>query len=333
MEAPALSPPVSTPLRRGNSSSTSAMMLGILWRRVRVALVMAALLALAFFPWATDAPLTAANQAELQKYYTTAYQQQNAATQPEADSKYVRIAEEAAARLNIKGAVEEFARRYSLADKKVLDIGAGRGYLQDVVENYTGLDISPSARRFFHKKFVHASATYMPFPDGEFDAAWTIWVLEHVPNPEAALSEMRRVLKHHGLLLLGPAWDCTPWAAQGYPVRPYSDFSLAGKLIKASIPIHSTLSFLSKVPIRLLRYGAWAAMRQPTKFHYRRLTPNYDQYWMPDSDAVNSLDHYEAALWFISRGDDCLNCETAMHGWMDDNFPLIIRINKQAPAQ
>lgn len=193
------------------------MMLDILWRLVLVALVMAALLALAFFPWATDAPLTAANQAELQKYYATAYQQQNAATQPEADSKYVRIAEEAAARLNVKGAVEESARRYSLADKKVLDIGAGRGYLQDVVENYTGLDISPSARRFFHKKFVHASATYMPFPDGEFDAAWTIWVLEHVPNPEAALSEMRRVLKHHGLLLLGPAWDCTPWAAQGYP--------------------------------------------------------------------------------------------------------------------
>jgi hypothetical protein len=87
------------------------------------------------------------------------------------------------------------------------------------------------------------------------------------------------------------------------------------------------------VPIRLLRYSAWTILRQPTRFHYRRLTPNYDQYWMPDSDAVNSLDHYEAALWFISRGDECLNCETAMHGWMDDNAPLIIRINKHTPAK
>ena len=28
--------------------------------------------------------------------------------------------------------------------------GAGRGYLQDIVENYVGLDISVSAQRYFH---------------------------------------------------------------------------------------------------------------------------------------------------------------------------------------
>lgn len=42
----------------------------------------------------------------------------------------------------------------------------------------------------------------MPFEDGRFDAIWSVWVLEHVPNPEAALREMRRVVADRGLLFL-----------------------------------------------------------------------------------------------------------------------------------
>jgi hypothetical protein len=33
----------------------------------------------------------------------------------------------------------------------------------------------------------------------------------------------------------------------------------------------------------------------PTALRYRRLDPNYEQYWMPDSDAVNSIDSHEGA--------------------------------------
>lgn len=116
--------------------------------------------------------------------------------------------------------VTRFVKVHSLENKRILDVGAGRGYLQDVVHDYTGLDISPTVQRFYHKPFVLASATAMPFKDGEFDALWTIWVLEHIPNPESALHEMRRVVKPGGLLLLAPAWFCPTWAAEGYPVRP-----------------------------------------------------------------------------------------------------------------
>jgi ubiquinone/menaquinone biosynthesis C-methylase UbiE len=83
----------------------------------------------------------------------------------------------------------------------------------------------------------------MPFQDGEFDAVWSIWVLEHIPNPEAALNEIRRVVKTGGYLYLQPAWACVPWAADGYDARPYRDFGMAGKLIKASIMIRRTQIF------------------------------------------------------------------------------------------
>ena len=168
----------------------------------------------------------------------------------------------------------------------------------------------------------------MPFQDGSFDGAWSIAVLEHIPNPEQALSETRRVLKDNGVLFLFPSWNCRSWAADGYDVRPYSDFGLSGKLIKASIPLRSSVAFrlAGLLPNRLIR--TVAARFGPTKLHYRRLVPNYARYWVPDSDAVASIDSHEAMLWFLSRGDECLNCENA--SLLLGLGPLIIRVHKSA---
>jgi len=60
----------------------------------------------------------------------------------------------------------------------------------------------------------------LPFQDGEFDAAWRIFVLEHIPNPEQALREIGRVLKPGGLLYRSPAWHCSDLAPNGCPVHP-----------------------------------------------------------------------------------------------------------------
>jgi ubiquinone/menaquinone biosynthesis C-methylase UbiE len=297
----------------------------------RVALTLLLLLGalvLTHFPWDTDEPLTAAQQERNRTYYATAYDKLAAEAETEENAEYVRIAKSAAETYDIKGQVRRFVAEHGLARGKVLDIGAGRGYLQDLAPDYTGLDISATARRFFHKKFVLGSATSMPFADSEFDGAWSIWVLEHVPNPEAALAEIRRVLKPGGVVMLYPAWSCTEFAAEGYPVRPYSDFDLSGKLTKASIPARLLLRSLAAPPVRFARESYWKASRQPLRLHYRRIQPNYRKYWMPDSDAVNSLDRYETALWFLSRGDECLNCEGTLNAIPVSNFPLFIRIRK-----
>jgi SAM-dependent methyltransferase len=244
------------------------------------------------------------------------------------DSKYVTIARGAIEKNRIVPKITTFAAQYGLANKRVLDVGAGTGYLQDIVPNYVGLDISPTARRYFHKPFVEASATDMPFHDNEFDAAWSVWVLEHVPKPEQALVEIRRVVKDGGLLFLKPAWDCQWWLAQGYQVRPYSDFGALGKVRKASLnllasPYYQTASLM---PTRFLRQMQARWSGQPTRLHYHLLEPNYDQYWVADSDAVNNLDYYEMLLWFTSRGDECLNCD-ADPIW--DYSELILRVHKK----
>jgi len=294
-------------------------------------LILSVIVCVANFPYSTDAPLSSAEVAAARNYYTQIYLKpiDNRATETDYDRKYQEIAEQAAKSARIVERVVEFVNRFDLANKTVLEIGSGRGYLQDVAENYIGLDISPSVARFYHKKFVVGSATALPFSDDSFDGVWSIWVFEHVPNPEQAFREMRRVTRNNGMIFLFPAWNVDPWAAQGYSVRPYSDFGPAGKLIKASIPFRSSndVKTAGILPVRLSRWVG--SQLGPTRLRYWRLRPNYEQYWEPDSDAVNSIDSYEGLLWFLSRGDECLNCGGApmllpMYG------PLIIRIHKSA---
>lgn len=285
-------------------------------------------LAIIQFPYDIDVPLTNHELETARNYYTEAYRKPavEGSLRSDYETEYLRVAKVAADASHIEERVSAFVRRFNLSDRPVLEVGSGRGYLQDVAKNYTGLDISPNVARFYHKRFVLGSATALPFPDDSFDAIWSIWVFEHVPNPEQAFREARRVTRDKGLLFLLPAWNCTPWAADGYDVRPYSDFGLWGKLIKATIPLRSSQAFkaMTLLPIRSAR--TLVARYGPTRLRYRRLTPNYDKYWVPDSDAINSIDSHEGLLWFLSRGDECLNCDDAP--LLMGSQPLIIRVHK-----
>ena len=298
-----------------------------------VALLLTLIVAVIHFPYDIDAPLTAQEVEAAQKYYAEAYKKpvSEDKEKSEYETEYIEVAQKAAAGADIENRVSEFVKQFNLNNKPVLEIGSGRGYLQDLAQNYTGLDISPNVARFYHKKFVLGSATALPFPDDTFDGIWSIWVFEHVPNPEQAFREARRVTRDKGVIFLLPAWNCTSWAAEGYEVRPYSDFGLAGRLIKASIPLRSSNAFraLTLLPIRVAR--TVVARFGPTKLRYRRLTPNYEKYWVPDSDAINSIDSHEAMLWFLSRGDECLNCQDV--SVFSPSIPLVIRVHKTADLE
>ena len=245
----------------------------------------------------------------------------------EAESSYVKRARSGHESQEMVKHLTEFANQYGLANKKVLDVGAGIGYSQDIVADYTGLDISPTARRYFHKPFIEASATAMPLPDNSYDAVWSIWVLEHVPQPERSLEEVRRVTKDGGLIYMDPAWDCGWWASEGYEVRPFRDFGFSGKVKKASLPLLTSPYYIVAylIPTRLVRQTAAKLLPGPTRLHYKALKPNYDTCWAEDSDAVNSIDYHEMVLWFTSRGDECLNCGNPLL----EAKELIVRVHKQ----
>lgn len=301
------------------------------------------LLTLLHYPYDTDTAATPdGHDISAREYYRDAYEESTVASRAGRfveDEEYVAKARAHAKTAGIPQIIASFVHRSGVAQGRVLEVGAGSGLLQDVVERYTGIDVSSRAGRFFHKPFVEGSATQLPFRDGTFDAVWSIWVLEHVSNPEQALTEIRRVVKDGGYILLRPAWSCDPWAADGYEVRPYSDFSLKGKVVKASIPIRRSrwyLLFYSR-QIRLLRTILTKLGGRPSRFHFRRLKPNYSRYWVTDSDAVVSLDFFEMILWFSSRGDECLNSPSLVAflfgrlGQLSET--LVVRVHKATTAR
>lgn len=273
------------------------------------------------FPWDVDPQGDESLRDDNRRFYEKAYSDERKDTKdPETPSDnaplsakeqfYVDFARTAAANNRISEAVTEFVEQYGLKDKKVLEVGAGSGLLQDIVNDYTALDISASARRFFHKPFVEASATNMPFPDNSFDGLWSIWVLEHIPNPEKALLEIRRVVKSGGYIFFRPAYDVDRYAAQGYRVRRYGDFDIWGRIKKATISIADSNAFynLQARQVRAIRSIGSRWNGAPSRLHFIKLDANYEDYWVADSDACVSVAYHEIYRWFTSRGDQCLNC-------------------------
>jgi SAM-dependent methyltransferase len=290
-------------------------------------LILSALSTLYHFPRDTDRD-TAADAAKTPAaFYESSYGLDPAQRK---GLDYETTARRAAEAFGIEGIIRESVTKYRLDKAKVLEVGSGRGYLQDIVEDYTGLDISAAVARFYHKRFVAGSAFAMPFEPDTFDAVWSVWVVEHLDHPELAFNEMRRVLKPGGIIILLPAWNCEPWLSGGYAVRPYADFTLPGKLVKASIGLRQSgwFQLLHRTPARLIRWGSYAWSGRTTRLRFVELQPNYEVYWQADSDAAISLDSYEAYLWFQSRGDKCLNCGSARAELTEMRWPLIIRVNK-----
>lgn len=89
------------------------------------------------------------------------------------------------------------------AGAAVLDVGARDGGLRQFLPagvRYQGLDIAPEFAS--DQVMIRDISLGLPFPDASFDHVFCIEVLEHVPNPFAALSEFRRVLRDEGVLVV-----------------------------------------------------------------------------------------------------------------------------------
>ena len=97
-----------------------------------------------------------------------------------------------------------------LADKRVLDVGCGKGRFARVLAEQNpraeiwGLDISEEMLRFVPPG-IHTRAglmTELPFEDSSFDCVYATESLEHAVEIANAVSEMCRVLKPGGRLVI-----------------------------------------------------------------------------------------------------------------------------------
>jgi ubiquinone/menaquinone biosynthesis C-methylase UbiE len=106
------------------------------------------------------------------------------------------------------------------AGERVLEVGPGTGYYAlEVAEWITPggtlaiFDLQPemldhtmraaAQRGLANLEPTQGDARKLPYPDAAFDAAYLVTVLGEIPEPDAALRELRRVLKPGGRLVVG----------------------------------------------------------------------------------------------------------------------------------
>ena len=109
------------------------------------------------------------------------------------------------------GAFGRMIRSMVTSASRVLDAGAGAGEkfrhdLKGRVAEVVGVDLDPRVLQNPQvDRGIVADLTNIPVTDGYFDAAFCMYVLEHIDEPERFLAEMARVLKPGGCFLF-----CTP---------------------------------------------------------------------------------------------------------------------------
>jgi ubiquinone/menaquinone biosynthesis C-methylase UbiE len=103
--------------------------------------------------------------------------------------------------------VRRLTARFAVPGGRVLDAGCGTGLnLRHLPAGSTGIDINPRnielvRSRLPNHQVIEGDIEAMPFADDSFETVLCTEVLEHVPDPAAAIREFRRVLRPGGVLI------------------------------------------------------------------------------------------------------------------------------------
>jgi ubiquinone/menaquinone biosynthesis C-methylase UbiE len=187
---------------------------------------------------------------------------------------------------------------------RILDVGCGPGFFElELVEevgaegSVTGVDVSPASIAHAKRRsegranlsFHEADATALPDGDGEFDRAFSVQVLEYVPDVGAALRELRRALRPGGRLVV---WD-VDWATVS--MRTADEPRM--ERVLAAWDAHLTHPSLPRVLTPLLREAGFEEIRMEAHpFATNELTPeSYGGFLVPFVEQFVGTE--EAAAW------------------------------------
>lgn len=163
---------------------------------------------------------------------------------------------------------EHLARLAAEGGGTVLDVGCGRGFwLRRMARAGIGAvgveyDAGRAAEAAGQAPVAAGDACHLPFAEGSVALVWSVHVLHHLRDPEAALAEVGRVLRPGGHLVLAETVEDHPLVRLGRRARPHWDgvgvharFGAAGLLamVKAA-----GLTVVDSRQHSLVSFAAWA---------------------------------------------------------------------------
>jgi SAM-dependent methyltransferase len=122
--------------------------------------------------------------------------------------------------------VRMVSQHVHLSGRRVLDVGAGprqfaRAF-RDAGAEYVAVDADERAIDPLHERGTHALVAFgenLPLRDGSVDVAFSSNVFEHARRPETLATEMVRVTRPGGVVVLSYTNWLSPWG--GHETSPY----------------------------------------------------------------------------------------------------------------
>jgi SAM-dependent methyltransferase len=192
----------------------------------------------------------------------------------------------------------ELVGRYSGGAKRMIDFGAGSGTFAIPLAT-AGLDVSAvepdePLRTLLTASGIRAVADTASLPDAEFPYAYTLNVLEHIPDDVDALRSLRRKLAPGGgLFVYVPAFPVlfTSMDAKVRHVRRYTRTTLSSSLLAAGFELETlryvdSLGFAATLLFKAIDNGRGEVNR--------RMLRIYDKVALPVSLALDAVTH----RWF-----------------------------------
>lgn len=149
--------------------------------------------------------------------------------------------------------------------RQILDLGCGTGTMLGYLERYgevTGVDADRQAVEFCRRRGLEnvrlLESERLPFPDQSFDLVTAFDVLEHIPDDQEALEQIRRVLRVGGVLLAAVPAHPWLWGAQdeiSHHQRRYTKSELRARIAAANLDLRR-LSYFNMIlapPIAAVR--------------------------------------------------------------------------------
>lgn len=129
----------------------------------------------------------------------------------------------------------QLVSKEEIEGSKLLDAGCGTGWFSkkacELGANVTSMDLGGNLMEQVKEKcnatMVTGSVLDMPFEENTFDVIINTEVIEHTPYPQKAVSELSKVLKPDGLLILtvpNKIWKWSVLFANTLKFRPYQGY-------------------------------------------------------------------------------------------------------------
>jgi len=180
----------------------------------------------------------------------------------------------------------------------VLDVGCGVGdngrfFVEKRGCRYTGIDVSRTAlamgrRKYHHKRFrlVRGDMARLPFRKGSFDAVVSTYAIEHLVEPARAFSEMARVTRPGGrVILMSPAVEFPFTIPVSYGSRALNPLWRAWYYVRKTAWDFLTWADFSRAHFFIIR--------DPEVLKGR---------FTPDNDMTNVVSIRETRKFFLLRG-------------------------------